>query len=68
MMSQWQPIETAPKDGTQILVTWADTWDTGGPHIELCEYGGERWMYTYDGDCPSEPPTHWMQRPNGPND
>lgn len=34
-MSDWQPIETAPKDGTQFLALWPQT----------CEYGVIRWSH-----------------------
>lgn len=67
----WRPIESAPKDGTQILATWEDTWAQSGPHIEVCEMGDEGyWFYSYDGDAPSSKPTHWQPlpaRPNGAN-
>lgn len=67
-MSDWQPIETCPKDGRQVLATWAKTWDDGAPHIEVCYRSGRRWHYAYDGDAPSEdnPPTHWQPLPPAP--
>lgn len=64
--AQWQPIETAPKDGSWILVsdpsgTWMDSarfyegawcsWPT-----TICQYGPEE-----------DPPTHWMPLPEPPN-
>lgn len=64
---KWQPIETAPRDGTRILATWAYTWSQSGVHIEACEFGESGgWFYTYDGDAPSTPPTHWMPLPEPP--
>lgn len=66
-MTTWQPINTAPRDGTRILATWAHTWRTG-PHIEVLETGEEGyWFYTFDGDAPVEEPTHWMPLPPDPN-
>ena len=64
---QWQPIETAPKDGTRVLATWDYTWCQSGPHAEVCETNesGE-WFYSYDGDGPQKPPTHWMPLPAPP--
>ena len=67
----WQPIETAPKDGTQILV-----WD--GNNFNVSWYGypsvSERYKaFIYgeavgDYNCFSEvyEPTHWMPLPEPP--
>ena len=67
-MSKWQPIETAPKDGTQILI-----WD-GNVRI-VAEWGdvpGDLrmgWWATNKSylDSPYEP-THWAPIPEPPND
>lgn len=68
-MSAWKPIKKAPKDGTQVLVTWLHTWGENAPHIEVCETGeGGQWFYSYDGDSPSTPPTHWMPLPEPPTE
>jgi Protein of unknown function (DUF551) len=64
----WQKIETAPKDGTRVLATWAQTWTQSGPHVEACEVGeAGLWFYSYDGDEPGTPPTHWMPLPPPPS-
>ncbi len=60
----WQPIETAPRDGTQIL---ACLWAYGQP-------GGERRYEVVSWECdgwaseayPIYPPTHWMPLPPSP--
>jgi hypothetical protein len=58
-MNEWQPIETAPKDGSEILtfgsigimvVFWRD-----GFWREKANFLGLR-----------NPPTHWMPLPNPP--
>ena len=67
LASQWQPIETAPKDGTSFLAFTAEG---------QCEvlWDGFRWSQvpcysTYDG-CGSAvllcDPTHWMPLPPNP--
>jgi hypothetical protein len=56
----WQPIETAPKDGTQV---WA--WDDergSNPALFACE--AEAWLITYDDEVIH--PTHWMPLPSPP--
>jgi hypothetical protein len=67
----WQPIATAPKDGTTVLV-WSR-----GVHFGEC-YDGWTWanphrVYEWsDGDCSDMPfdeqPTHWMPLPESPRD
>jgi hypothetical protein len=72
----WQPIETAPKDGTRILI-WDD--DEGGYEIGFWSSNHESWL---DNDiCDGDPgkywpgdllgntifePTHWMPLPEPP--
>ena len=57
-MSQWQPIETAPKDGTLICGAWmyGSRWETRALY-----WNGHDW------ECPTGDwyydPTHWMPLP-----
>lgn len=59
---QWQPIETAPKDGTEILV-----FDAGAIFISLWftdpDRGEQGW---WDNGIVEPPPTHWMPLPDPP--
>ena len=65
---EWQPISTAPKDGTHIIAFRTSKPD----HIESmywAEYdeGGGAWHWSYDGDSPTQnQPTHWMPLPEPP--
>ena len=81
-MSKWQPIETAPKDGTQILVCRAGDEIGANAKVEITEwYTVERWRFEErsDGafnrvrDAPIEGwngnghrATHWMPLPEPP--
>jgi hypothetical protein len=68
----WQPIETAPKDGTPILA-FSKTLN----HV-LVKYDAVRqperdrvmgrtlWRVEWDGDYLSSEPTHWMLLPPAP--
>ena len=75
-MSDWKPIESAPKDGTQVLIT--------GGTAEVCDYqatfvgavGIAFWDVTRDHWHGNEAnahdefyvhkPTHWMPLPEPP--
>lgn len=63
----WKSIETAPKDGTPILiVTPKEQWP-----VLIAEWCYGHW-YVHGNDicgemCGIDPdPTHWMERPNIP--
>jgi hypothetical protein len=62
-VSGWQPIETAPKDGTTILGFWCNgEMHTGsicnGEWIPAWEHQNNNW----------DIPTHWMPLPPPPNE
>lgn len=68
-VQQWQPIETAPKDGTkclffrmheggQIQTAW---WKRG--IMNEYGFGGDGWSYANT----KFPPTHWMPLPPPPS-
>lgn len=59
----WQPIETAPKDGTQILVAYA-----GWAWVEIASYDEDlrAWMITND-DAADDLPTYWQPLPSPPS-
>jgi hypothetical protein len=73
-MSEWQPIETAPKDGTSILVIyeggqmivsyWRVTESTTNGTVD---YHMERWVTPWMAKPGVEPaPTHWQPLPDLP--
>jgi hypothetical protein len=71
MCNQWKPIETAPKDGTEILVVdhhgeiqlvfWAKYWRHS---YDWCIKGGEQ---EEGSDKTADNPTHWMPLPEPPD-
>jgi hypothetical protein len=74
-MTSWQPIETAPKDGSWVLgydaksaypdmaceTMWIVRHGNGGGWS-----GGRDWEILLDGQYCK--PTHWMPLPEPPND
>lgn len=65
----WRSIDTAPKDGTQILLYFEDIGVHEGcwwkdPDCDCCEpYWMRRGMCF---ECEPEVPTHWMPLPDPP--
>ena len=73
-MSEWQPIETAPKDGEKILIGGG----TYGCEFSPCEFYGAPnhdvliviWCHNrkhFAADDFHYNPTHWMPLPEAPN-
>lgn len=73
-MTDWQPIETAPKDGTCVLVwpptfagvvscaRWNEDRFAKKPHPYWSRVDDLGKVYLSRGN----PPTHWMPLPKGP--
>lgn len=69
-MMEWQPIETAPKDGSRFIA-WTGymtvspvEWQEGGV---ISEEGFLLWWQDPAGGCLAEVrPTHWMPLPAPP--
>jgi hypothetical protein len=67
-VSEWRPIETAPKDETTVLLHCPQSWDTEGLRVGWWHDG-----HWYDDESASHPltdlygePTHWMPAPPPP--
>ena len=68
-MSEWHPIETAPKDGTEILVyAYVSHWCKQDRQIAvIARFDG----YVWNSNLCCEPtikPTHWMPLPVPPKE
>lgn len=67
-MSEWQPIETAPKDGTTI-----DLWLQAGERIADARWNRDAWRFWCQDEFESMDwikivgrATHWMPLPEPP--
>ena len=70
-VTDWQPIDTAPRDGTQVLLyVPQDTDDEMPSFIAQGWYESgifDRRWYEAAGECVCDPqPTHWMPLPAPP--
>ena len=67
----WQPIETAPKDGSEVLVIYdADSHEVGPAYFSRADGGQDAWMWADlsldDENCFVGNPTYWMPLPSPP--
>lgn len=70
-MSEWQPIETAPKDGTEVLLFFVSDvpWQASSKGICIGFWGddGSNAWYAFESDSNAlGNPTHWMPLPPPP--
>ena len=61
MKLKWQPIETAPKDGSYIL-GWSYSFNRS---VELIRWNEEENCFEFEEDCEASA-THWMPLPEPP--
>lgn len=62
---QWQPIVTAPQNGTRIILMW-EPFGGISEHVELGRWSERSgWVNTY-GHAFTGYPTHWMPLPVAP--
>lgn len=70
-MSKWQPIETAPRDGTELLLWYPDEDDPQESFIEVGWYNNDPeatkeyrgWLIISGIEA-----THWQPLPDPPKD
>lgn len=61
----WQPIETAPKDGTSVIMAGFDVWGLDWLNVAFFEDG--QWQHETGSEWGICPATHWMPLPEPPN-
>jgi hypothetical protein len=61
---KWQPIETAPKDGTFVLLYCPSSLGSYMDVYSFTECGG--WQCSNFEYSPYPDPTHWMPLPDAP--
>jgi hypothetical protein len=66
-MSEWQPIESAPKDGTKVDV-WCVREGKVPLRIPNAYFYEERWLHSFNGMRIWHDPTHWMPLPPPPSE
>lgn len=64
--SPWQPIETAPTDGTVVLVLCGDLASRDFSDTVFLVYYNEHWCDNTDALPLYTEPTHWMPLPEPP--
>lgn len=62
-MSKWKPIDTAPKDGTEVI-GWGPSWDKPSL-MEWDTLRNRGWRNLSNGE---KNPTHWMPLPEPPKE
>ena len=65
-MSEWQPIETAPKDGTEVLVTAFKYNKPPARFVSIAQFSEDGNCWQDQEPMPVHPPTHWMPLPAPP--
>ena len=68
-MTEWQPIETAPKDGTKVLLgrfSGTGTDHDGRVRVDWYRQLGDSYIGWGDFNMRYWPPTHWMPIPPPP--
>lgn len=68
MKMEWQPIETAPKDGT-VVMGFDEKLPTRGlsPPIACIRWFDTAWWGTTGDSIVMLRPTHWMPLPDAPS-
>ena len=61
-MGDWRPIDSAPKDGTWVLLGWSNN----PSHVAIGNWGIDGWCDDGDGLEFHNQPSHWMPLPAGP--
>ena len=62
LLPVWRPIESAPKDGTSILVC-----NHRNGVTQCAVYLSKRWLTTWQHEEITTEPTHWMPLPETPS-
>ena len=65
-MLRWQPIKTAPKDGSHIILAMIPATARTAWHASLGYWNGDQWEEVGTG-LTAQWCTHWTHQPGPPN-